>query len=156
MLTLQQLFDKAVANLLDQGYASWGHKGQAQNGCIYFDDQKNCRCVIGGLLDPGIDTTPFEGTAVTVDHPVNSAGWKKNKMLLLALAASGVPTDAPAIRLMNYLQWMHDGTPPTIRDNEFRKRIGLKPAPRLKRHCFQSPSQHTRLYVSFHVRGSSS
>ena len=103
MLTLQQIFDKALLGVRAQGAAS-----TTVSGCVYRDGAGR-KCAVGQLIDDWLYTREFDGPfgggmmsmLADRDRPVPRA-------FFAALEKSGVPTDETTTQFLRQLQLAHD------------------------------------------------
>lgn len=103
MLTRQEIFDKAVGNILDQGRLA--HSDQ---GCYYLSHDGKTRCAIGWLVDEetargwtsddGKESSGLAGVAETL-------GLER---VQAAFEANDVPAFEPDINWLISLQEVHD------------------------------------------------
>lgn len=106
MLTAQEIYDRAAAHLLAQNRPAMNESGQC-----FYRTADGLRCAVGGLLNPEIDTTPFEGMSplaalVKEDDSIESPELRG------ALLASGINVDEHA-DFLSRLQRVHDAYVPS-------------------------------------------
>lgn len=95
-MNLQQIFDKAASHLLKQGEKSF--IGDSDHECAYRGNN-GLMCAVGCLVDDAHYDLSMEGAAVEDSEEVREA-----------LEKSGIDfhSNAPVLRLLSNLQWIHD------------------------------------------------
>lgn len=112
MLSLQEIFNKAVGGIMQQQERCVGDNG----GCAYRDGLGN-KCVVGYLIDDEHYTPACEGMIVytawsVLDRP---ADYLQSELVIAlairdSLNASGVDMlDSEVFTLLSYMQQVHDG-----------------------------------------------
>lgn len=106
-MTAQQVFDKVLAGMRQQGAPSYYLDSKGNPGCRYRStiDGVVRKCAAGLLLDDALYDPEFEGTAVDV-HETGEASGGEERMLENAMIGSGVPREC--LRLVRDMQGEHD------------------------------------------------
>lgn len=118
-LTHQQIFDKALSGVRQQGGPSRADNG----GLCAYRGADGRKCGVGHLIDDAHYSPTIESLGVQVVHETSVAlspgdqGFGGAKKLAAALQASGVSTDKATVDLMKKIQRAHDGA--AVYDNGF-------------------------------------
>ena len=102
MLSLQEIFDKGLAHIRQQGAPS-----MEGSSCKYLCENGNS-CVVGGLMLPELRSSNFDAADCTTVRTMASGG-QAERGFVYALAKSGVNTRGGGVLdLLAEMQMCHD------------------------------------------------
>ena len=112
-MTHQEIFNKVITHLRQQGRPAMGDRRNGENYCLYAAPNGDA-CAVGCLINPNAYHPDIEGVGVqTAISCVVAEGDcvedDRGFLLLQVLEASGIRTDRHTLRVLEDLQSVHDG-----------------------------------------------